>query len=290
MKLAMNYLIKNEVDIILDNIKVHSQLGADCFVIIDNGSTDGTRELLDSVKDQYEMIVIDRPLLDYQQSNWKTEMAKTAARKLGADWSIANDADEFWIPKDGNLKTEMVSSGSILECPRYNILFDREAFDAEAPYYTQTNRVQYPINYPKGIQCAQPNLSIMMGNIHGKVAVRSRGLLRVKGGNHRAWHALGWLNSKKSENIDIYHYPIRSKAKFIQNIENRKALLDAGVSKMGDHYRRWVAMSQDGSIEAELDRLTVTEKSRDTLFGLGVLADDRSAMGVISNLLEVTAE
>lgn len=285
MKLAMNYLIKNESDIILDNIKVHSQLGADCFVIIDNGSTDSTRELLDSVKDQYEMIIIDRPLLDYQQSNWKTEMARTAAKQLGADWSIANDADEFWIPKDGNLKTEMTSTGSILECPRYNMLYDRSAFDQGAPYYLQTNRVQYPINYPKGIQCQQANLSIMLGQIHGKVAVRSRGLVRVKGGNHRAWHLWSWLNKTTSENISVYHYPIRSKEKFIQNIENRKALLDAGVTKMGDHYRRWVSMYQDGSIEEELNRLTVTGDNRNTLFDLGVLVNDRSAMDVISNLL-----
>ena len=286
MKLAMNYLIKNEADIILDNIKVHSQLGADCFVIIDNGSTDGTRELLESVRDQYEMIIIDRPVLDYQQSNWKTEMARTAAKKLGAHWSIANDADEFWIPEDGNLKSEMTSGGSILECPRYNILFDREAFDAEAPYYTQTNRVQYPIRYAKGIQRSEPNLSIMMGTIHGKVAVRSAGLLRVKGGNHRAWHAWSWLNAKQSSNISVYHYPIRSKQGFLENIENRKALLAAGVSKMGDHYRRWVSMLDDGTIEAEIDRLTVTDNARDTLFGLGILVDDNKASEVIVKALE----
>lgn len=286
MKLAMNYLIKNEADIILDNIKVHAQLGADCFVIIDNGSTDGTREILDSIKDQYEMIIIDRPQLDYQQSNWKTEMAKTAAKQLGADWSIANDADEFWIPKDGDLKTEMTQGGSILECPRHNILYDREAFDSEAPYYTQTNRVQYPIDYPKGIQQSEPNLSIMLGKIHGKVAVRSTGLLRVKGGNHRAWHAWGWLNTKQSGNISVYHYPIRSKAKFIQNIENRKALLDAGVTKMGDHYRRWVRMYNEGLIEEELNRLTVSQASSNILSDIGILVDDELPCETITGILK----
>ncbi|MBU2965625.1 glycosyltransferase family 2 protein [Amphritea sp. 2_MG-2023] len=286
MKLAMNYLIKNEAGIILDNIKVHSKLGADCFVIIDNGSTDNTRELLDSVKDQYEMIIIDRPLLDYQQSNWKTEMAKTAAKQLGADWSIANDADEFWIPKDGNLKTEMTKGGSILACPRHNMLYDREAFDAEAPYYTQTNRVQYPIDYPKGIQCSEPHLSIMMGQIHGKVAVRSAGLLRVKGGNHRAWHAWGWLNEKQSENISVYHYPIRSKAKFIQNIENRKALLEAGITKMGDHYRRWVAIMTDGDFDQELERLVLNTDYKKVLKNIGVITEDVKACEVISHILK----
>ena len=38
MKLTMTLLIKNEVDIISDNIKVHSKLGVDSFIVMDNGS------------------------------------------------------------------------------------------------------------------------------------------------------------------------------------------------------------------------------------------------------------
>ena len=47
-------------------------------------------------------------------------------------------------------------------------------------------------------------------------------------------------------------------------------------------------MFQKGSIEEELNRLTVTEQNRNALFDLGVLAEDRTAMDVISKLLEKT--
>ena len=97
MKLTITLLIKNEVDIIADNIKVHSKLGVDSFVVMDNGSTDGTREVLDQLQKDYDLIIIDRPVLDYQQSNWKTEMAKVARSEQGADWVITNDADCFSV-------------------------------------------------------------------------------------------------------------------------------------------------------------------------------------------------
>lgn len=286
MKLTMTLLIKNEVDIISDNIKVHSKLGVDSFIVMDNGSTDGTREVLSNLQKEYDLIIIDRPVLDYQQSNWKTEMARVAKTKQGADWVITNDADEFWIPNQGDLKSELSLTGSIIECPRFNILFDRDAFDNGGKYYDQTNRVQYPINYPKGIQRQQENLSIMLGNIHGKVMVRTTGLLRVKGGNHRAWHSWGWLNQKKSQNVSVYHFPIRSKQHFIENIENRQALLTKGISKMGDHYRRWVDLLNRNKLEEEFDRLVINTEYKPVLQNLGVIVQDDKAKKVITDILE----
>lgn len=286
MRLTMTLLIKNEADIIADNIRVHARLGVDSFVVMDNGSTDGTREILDKLQQEVEMTIIDRPVLDYQQSNWKTEMARVARKKHGAHWVITNDADEFWIPKQGDLKTELTATGSIIYCPRVNVLFDRKAFDDGAPYYEQCHRVQYPIRYPKGIQQQQEQLSIMLGEIHGKVIVRTLGLLRVKGGNHRAWHLWGRLNQKASDNVTVYHFPIRSKARFIDNISNRKALLEKGVSKMGDHYRRWVSMLEQNKLEEEFNRLTLTDAYRDVLTDLGVIVEDHTPSQRIKPLLE----
>lgn len=286
MRLTMTLLIKNEADIIADNIHVHARLGVDNFVVMDNGSSDGTREILDELARQYEMTIIDRPVLDYQQSNWKTEMARLARKKYGAQWVITNDADEFWIPEQGDLKSELTASGSIIYCPRANVLFDRDAFDNGSRYYEQTHRVQYPIRYAKGIQQKEEQLSIMLGEIHGKVMVRTLGLLRVKGGNHRAWHLWSKLNQTTSQNITVYHFPIRSKQHFIESIENRRALLAKGVSKMGDHYRRWVNMLNEGKLEEEFDRLTVNKEYQQVLLNLGVLTHDDTPAMRIKPILE----
>lgn len=286
MRLTMTLLIKDEVDIIADNLKVHAALGVDNFIVMDNGSTDGTRELLDELAKKFELTIIDRPVLDYQQSNWKTEMARIARKKYGAQWVITNDADEFWIPKEGDLKKELTATGSIIQCPRVNVLFHKDAFNNNGKYYEQINRVLYPINYPKGIQLSQKELSIMLGEIHGKVMVRTLGLLRIKGGNHRAWHLWSQLNQKESKNVMIYHFPIRSKQHFISNIENRKALLDKGITKMGTHYKRWVKMLEEGSLEQEIDRLVVNDEYQAVLRNLGVLIEDNTPVVRIKPLLE----
>lgn len=285
MRLTMTLLIKDEVDIIGDNIKAHASLGVDNFVVMDNGSTDGTRELLDELAKDYEITIIDRPVLDYQQSNWKTEMAKVARKKHGAQWVITNDADEFWIPKEGDLKKELTSTGSIITCPRANVLFHRDAFDNDGKYYEQTNRVLYPINYKKGIQGEQEELSVMLGNIHGKVMVRTLGLIRIKGGNHRAWHLWRKLNQTTSKNVMVYHFPIRSKKHFISNIENRRALLKKGVTKMGEHYKRWVHMLEQGKLDEEIERLVVDDDYQRVLRNLGVLVEDNTPAERIKPLL-----
>jgi hypothetical protein len=46
----MTLLVKNEIDIIEDNIRFHAKQGVDCFAVMDNGSNDGTRELLENLK------------------------------------------------------------------------------------------------------------------------------------------------------------------------------------------------------------------------------------------------
>ncbi|GGY52978.1 hypothetical protein GCM10011297_27240 [Bacterioplanes sanyensis] len=286
MHLTMNLLVKNEADIIADNIRVHAALGVDSFVVMDNGSTDGTREQVQALAKQYDITLIERPELDYQQSNWKTEMARIARKEHGADWTIANDADEFWIPKTGSLKDELTRTGSIIGCQRRNVLFEQDAFENNAPFYSQTNCVQFPVLYRKGSERQTDHMSIMLGNIHGKVMVRSLGMLRIKGGNHRAWHAWGWLNQRQCDNITVYHYPIRSKASFIANIENRAQLLEKGVRKMGDHYRRWVAMLQDDKLEQEFRRLVLTPEYKACLQDLGVIHEDCHPSQVISSILQ----
>ena len=286
MRLTMTMLIKNEADIIADNIHVHAKLGVDSFVVMNHGSDDGTRDVLETLSKQYDMTIIDRFVDDYQQSNWKTEMARVARKKHGAQWVITNDADEFWIPENGDLKSELSPTGSIIYCPRFNVLFDRDAFDNGGHYYEQQNRVLYPINYPKGIQQKQEKLSIMLGKIHGKVMVRTLGLIRVKGGNHRAWHLWGNLNQTNSQNVKVYHFPIRSKDHFINHLEIRRELLANGVTKMGDHYRRWTKMLSENRLEEELDRLVLKPDAKKILEDLGVITYDNTPEKVIKPILE----
>lgn len=285
IKLSMNLLVKNEEDIILDNLKAHSQLGVDCFVIIDNGSDDGTWEKLQSIKDEYEVVLIRRPELDYQQTKWKSEMAKISRDQLGAHWSIANDADEFWIPKTGNIKDSLSHKGSIISCPRFNVIYKKEDFYQGSHFYNQTLRANHPIFYPKHAKAIEENLSIMLGKIQGKVIINNNGALRVRGGNHRGRHLWSFINKQATDDICVYHYPIRTYEHFINHIENRKNLLAQGKDRFGDHYKRWVRLLNEGKLNEELNRLALDETDTQVLKKYGVIREDKTAYNALSSIL-----
>ena len=47
VKLAMTLIVRNEADVIEDNLRYHRAQGVDFFIVLDNGSTDGTLEILE---------------------------------------------------------------------------------------------------------------------------------------------------------------------------------------------------------------------------------------------------
>ena len=104
MKLAMTLIVRNEADIIEDNLRYHRAQGVDLFIVLDNGSTDGTVEILERYERAGMLTLLHRPgtMLSIQRKG-NTEIARLAY-EMGADWVFHNDADEFWWPFDGDLK------------------------------------------------------------------------------------------------------------------------------------------------------------------------------------------
>jgi Glycosyl transferase family 2 len=100
----MVYKVRDEADIIEDNLRYHRAQGVDFFVVLDSGSTDGTIEILE----RYEkagLLRLERiqgRIQDVQRGG--EEAITRMAAEMGADWVIHNDADEFWWPAAGNLK------------------------------------------------------------------------------------------------------------------------------------------------------------------------------------------
>jgi hypothetical protein len=103
MKIVMTLLAWNEADIVDAHLAFHLNVGVDFVVAIDNGSDDGTTEILESyARDGF--VDLTRQAGDLQQAEWQTRMARRAAAEFGADWVINSDADEFYWPRGGTLK------------------------------------------------------------------------------------------------------------------------------------------------------------------------------------------
>ena len=261
--IVMTILVKDEIDIIKMNIKTHAKLGVDAFVVMDNNSTDGTREILEELKKDYEITIIDEKGL-YNQAKWMKKLAKTAKDTYNPRWVINNDADEFWIPKDGKtIKEVLPKKGAVLTVQRYNMVLDETVSNGN--FYEAKYHVHNPVFYRKETQLTQEYPSIVLSKIGPKVITDPKGLLIIRGGNHKALHIRNlwdyWRHYdkiKRFSDIEVFHYVIRSYAQFEKHIINRKRLLeDKKHIRMGPHYRRWVKLYNEGKLKQEFEERIV---------------------------------
>ncbi len=201
MKLAMTLTARDEADIIDEQISFHLAAGVDFVIAADNGSTDGTTDILEQYACAGDLHRITAPD-PFLQIELVTELARVAATQYAADWVINSDADEFWWPRSGTLK-------EILEAvpPRFGSVrgmwrnFVAQPNDGESFAERMTIRSQRPVE------------GLHPFNTHFKTVHRAAADVEVGGGNHDVHGTgvaplLGWYP------IDVLHFPIRSLEQF----------------------------------------------------------------------------
>ena len=100
MRLVVTVMVRDEADIIAAMIEHHLAQGADLIIATDNGSVDGTTEVLQGYADLGVLELHHDPVFQKQQHAVVTGMARRAYTQHAADWVINADADEFWVPCD----------------------------------------------------------------------------------------------------------------------------------------------------------------------------------------------
>jgi len=92
-------MIKNEQNIIKQNLNWHYQLGIKYFVIIDNGSSDNTLTLLQEfAKKDVSLEIIQDSQIGLEKDKKVTQAYHIALDKFKPHWIFILDADEFIQP------------------------------------------------------------------------------------------------------------------------------------------------------------------------------------------------
>ena len=103
----MTLLVRNESDIIRENLDFHLSQGVDHVFVTDNRSEDDTYEILTEYQQRNQVTLLYESGDNHAQGRWVTRMARLAVDVQKADWIINNDADEFWWPRKGTLKSHV---------------------------------------------------------------------------------------------------------------------------------------------------------------------------------------
>lgn len=215
----MTLLLKNEADIIESNIDFHLRHGVDHVIATDNGSSDGTLDILATYEKRGILTVIHEPGRDFSQSRWVTRMVHLARDRYGADWVLNNDADEFWYPSKGNLKTELaVSPYNLIGYERHNMLCPHEREKKGDWHLDARYRILDPLPPPTLADTFPDEFPSphFYWRLPGKVMCRAAGLKRVHQGNHDA--DFENKNSSTSDATVIYHYPFRCRSQFLRKV------------------------------------------------------------------------
>jgi hypothetical protein len=87
-------MMRNEADV-AEAFVLHMLAECDSVLVADNGSDDGTRDILLGIKDP-NLLVVDEPGFAYYQQPRMNNLAARAAGEMGATWVVPADADEWW--------------------------------------------------------------------------------------------------------------------------------------------------------------------------------------------------
>lgn len=259
--IALVTMIKDEEDVIYENLVWHFCVGFRKFVVVDNNSTDKTRELIEKFKRKTDgkaiVVIIDDPIVEHIQSAILTgSMYFVKSIWPKTEWVFPVDGDEFWYPntKLSDILKNVPSDKDAIIIMQYNHFFVEKAhqFDSSKPFYEsmpyRTNSlIKDGLTTQFGRVAVRPKLDITIAQGYHLIKSHNEVLIKYAKGNK-----LG---------LSMRHFPRRSiaqvKKKYLNGARANIAGQQKGVISPGDG-THWTAFQDEiqekGVEQATIDR------------------------------------
>ena len=262
MKLLMTLLVRDEDDIIDENIRFHLAMGVEQFIVTDHLSRDSTPDILREHEKNGYLEIIEEKSDTYNQGQWVTSMARRAFTHYNAEWVIDNDADEFWMPLGGKL-TEYLGS---LPNEIYNLHVNRLDYvfreHGDIPFYEALIFREWMCKWTK---CCHKGAADTIVDV----------------GNHYATSS-SFPNGKEAPSMNsmaVLHFPIRSYDRYLRKMElgSRAMLNTSGMpSEFGFHWKKAAEHIQKGTFDDFFsDKTYSAQRINDDIKSGALVIDDR---------------
>jgi hypothetical protein len=265
-RIVMTLLCRDEEDIVGYNIAYHLAQGVDFVIATDNASQDRTPELLARFARQGKLHLIREPSLTHDQGPWVTRMARMAAKRFDADWVINNDADEFWLSREGTLRDALAAvppEAQSLAVPHFDMLPPQAA---QTPFFEAMTirRTDGKTVYGRPLQT--------------NVCHRAFADIRVADGNHFVSRKGVRIPEQADHSLEFAHFPIRSLAQLERKIRQGSEALSANERVKPSTGGHWQKLYRDhygkGSLGEYYSACAPTPEQIDTGLADGTLARD----------------
>lgn len=231
MTLVLTLLCRDEADILESMLRFHFDQGVDQVIATDNGSVDGSLKILQRYERGSRLRLLQEPEHTHDQAIWVTRMARLAA-ELGADWVIHSDADEFWWPRIGDLKTTLLTSPDTVDAwcvQRRNLLPPKRNAKDQQPFYRRQTLLERQSFNSNG----KP--------LPPKVCHRADPRISVGDGNHSLSRNGKHIATTPHEGLEILHVPIRSYGQLERKIRQGTQALERNTRlgpEVGNTWRK----------------------------------------------------
>lgn len=261
-------MVRNEADVIAASVLHHLSMGLDSIFVLDNGSTDGTPEVLRDLANADGRVRWARDDSPFDQAAITTELAREA-HDQGADWVLPFDADEFWWAPGGLRGILAGSDAGALGVRVANFVQARARHESSPDaLLTMTRRPAETV--PPGTLGRRMVESQRAGFVQVEYPLkwisRPTDEIKVWRGNHRVEGVRG--KQEVCGGIVCLHAPLRSRALLASKVERARRLTEAGKTHGGAwHVWRWARVLPEGKLNEEWAANSYGERGHLDVYG-----------------------
>ena len=279
-KIVLVVSVLDQGDILQDFIDWHLHIGVDLVVILDIGSTDGSRDLLDRLADEGKVIWFPLPERDMTKYDQGGELARLARDKYEADWIILCDADEFLCPV-GDLGAILQAAASnevtMIYVPVLNMTGPLLK-PGQSAIEALTVRIDKPVTVTdeQAISGQIPVPYNFVGHAEHTI-VRASAFTRYGQGGHYVEGS--WGRSGDTDRLCFLHYHMRGYHEFEKKIRNTASWFRDNSHldpKWSWHWRRWIRLLETGGLRADYESHFPSDELTDCLIRFQVCSRDET--------------